>query len=137
MKSGIVQRAHKQQTFHEWLVERMPTLRVDVTTRGTLLDLGEMEEFQEKFGDRVKMTTGPFTIRESVDAEQVTRLIFEFSKEFAVQTLAAVFAMWLWKKLQNRPDASATVNGQPAQDPETIEKILRTIFERDPERESE
>jgi len=102
-----------------------------------LLDLGEMEEFQEKFGDRVKMTTGPFTIRESVDAEQVTRLIFEFSKEFAVQTLAAVFAMWLWKKLQNRPDASATVNGQPAQDPETIEKILRTIFERDPERESE
>ena len=68
--------------------------------------------------------------------EQVRVYLFDIAQDFAVGTSSGLFSTWLWIKIMQRKDASATLNGQPVQNRETIEKILRTILERKPGLES-
>jgi hypothetical protein len=103
----------------------MVTLSLYVTTRGTTFDSIRREEVAETFQGKVKLTYGSLTLREMEDAEQAITLLFEISRDVAI----SLFASWLYDKLREREDASATLNGTPVQDKETIEAILRTVFE--------
>jgi hypothetical protein len=97
------------------------------------------EELVRLFGGKVQLHTKrtrhllPPTYEE---------FILKFSEEVLLPTFIGVFSNWLYEKLKEQKQPTGlpaitlgypALNGQPIQDKETIERILRTISERQPE----
>jgi len=97
------------------------------------------EELERLFGDKVQFR--PKRTRHLLPPPY-DEFIIEFSKDVLLPTFIGVFSNWLYEKLRGQKQSTGlpattlrypALNSEPIQDRETIERILRTISERQPE----
>lgn len=82
----------------------------------------------------MKITPGPYEITEALGRARIGKEAFVVQVAWFLLALGAsvplnLFSSWLYDRLKEH-HVTASIDGQPIQDKETLEKMLRTILER-------